>query len=66
MIKNDSELRVMLERVAALERLLQTLRPTARPEEWTALSSGHRLEIERMQGKILDYLVQGAPPVVSR
>jgi len=66
MIKNDSELRVMLERVAALERLLQTLRPTARPEEWTALSSGYRLEIERMQGEILDYLVQGAPPVVSR
>jgi hypothetical protein len=52
--------------VAALERLLQTLGPTACPEEWTALSSGHRLEIERMQGKILDYLVQGAPPVVSR
>jgi hypothetical protein len=66
MIKNDSELQVMQERVAALERLLQTLRPTARPEEWTALSSGYRLEIERMQGEILDYLVQGAPPVVSR
>jgi hypothetical protein len=66
MIKNDSELQVMQERVAALERLLQTLRPTVRPEEWTALSSGYRLEIERMQGEILDYLVQGAPPVVSR
>jgi hypothetical protein len=66
MIKNDSELHVMQERAAALERLLQTLRPTARPEEWTALSSGYRLEIERMQGEILDYLVQGGPPVVSR
>jgi hypothetical protein len=65
MIKNDSELQVMQERVAALERLLQTLRPTARPEEWTALSSEYRLEIERM-GEILDYLVQGAPPAVSR
>ena len=31
------------------------------PEEWPALSSGYRLEIERMQGEILDYLVQGAP-----
>jgi hypothetical protein len=66
MIKNDLELNVMQERVAALERLLLTLRPTARPEEWTALSSGYRLEIERMQGEILDYLIQGAPPVVSR
>lgn len=26
-----------------------------------ALSSGYRLEIERMQGEILDYLVEGAP-----
>jgi hypothetical protein len=30
------------ERVAAVEQLLQTLRPAARPEEWTALSSGYR------------------------
>jgi hypothetical protein len=66
MIRNDAELNVMRERVAALEQLLQTLRPTARPEEWAALSSGYRLEIERMQGEIMDYLVQGAPPVVSR
>ena len=66
MIRNDAELNVMRERVAALEQLLQTLRPTAHPEEWAALSSGYRLEIERMQGEIMDYLVQGAPPVVSR
>ena len=25
------------------------------------MSSGYRLEIERMQGEILDYLVEGAP-----
>jgi hypothetical protein len=37
------------------------MRNTARPEEWPALSSGYRLEIERMQGEILDYLVQNAP-----
>jgi hypothetical protein len=66
MIRNDAELRTMQERVAALERLIQTLRPAARPEEWVALSSGYRLEIERMQGEILDYLVQGAPPTLSR
>ncbi len=61
MIRNDRELAVMRERVTKLETLLETLRRSARPEEWPALSSGYRLEIERMQGEILDYLVQGVP-----
>jgi hypothetical protein len=61
MIRNDQELAVTRERVARLERLLEDLRKTARPEEWPALSSGYRLEIERMQGDILDYLVRAAP-----
>ena len=61
MINNDQELAVTRERVAKLERLLDELRKTARPEEWPALSSGYRLEIERMQGEILDYLVASAP-----
>lgn len=61
MIRNDQELALVRERVAKLEKLLETLRKTARPEEWPALSSGYRLEIERMQGEILDYLVEGAP-----
>lgn len=65
MIANDTELAATRDRVAVLERLLQTLRATARPEEWPALSSGYRLEIERMQGAILDYLVQGAPPAMT-
>jgi hypothetical protein len=52
---------VSRERLAKLEHTLETLRKTARPEEWPALSSGYRLEIERMQGEILDYLVQSAP-----
>jgi len=61
MIRNDQELAVTRERVAQVERLLEALHKTARPEEWPALSSGYRLEIERMQGEILDYLVQDAP-----
>lgn len=60
MIKNDQELIVTRERTARLERLLEELRKIARPEEWPALSSGYRLEIERMQGEILDYLMQPA------
>ncbi len=61
MIRDDQELAVARERVARLEKLLEALRKTARPEEWAALSSGYRLEIERMQGAILDYLVQEVP-----
>lgn len=61
MIRNDQELAVTRERVARLERLLEDLRKTARPEEWPALSSGYRLEIERMQGEVLDYLVRATP-----
>jgi hypothetical protein len=58
MIRDDQQLPVARERVAKLERVLEDLRTTARPEEWPALSSGYRLEIERMQGEILDYLVR--------
>jgi hypothetical protein len=58
-IRNVQELTVTRERVAKLEEILEALRDTTRPEEWPALSSGYRLEIERMQGEILDYLVQG-------
>jgi hypothetical protein len=61
MIGNDQELAVARERVAQQERLLEALQKTARPEEWPAMSSGYRLEIERMQGEILDYLVEGVP-----
>ena len=61
MIRNDQELVVARERVAKLEHLLEDLRKAARPEEWPVLSSGYRLEIERVQGEILDYLVRAAP-----
>lgn len=61
MIHNDTQLAVTRDRVAKLERLLEGLRKTSRPEEWAALSSGYRLEIERMQGEILDYLVESSP-----
>ena len=61
MIRNNEELAVTRERVAMVERLLNGLRKTARPEEWEALSSGYRLEIERMQGEILDYIVERPP-----
>ena len=57
MIRNDKELAVTRQRVAMFECMLEELRKTARSEEWRELSSGYRLEIERMQREILDYLV---------
>ena len=57
MIRDENELAVTRERVATFERMLNELRKTARPEEWQELSSGYRLEIERMQREILNYLV---------
>jgi hypothetical protein len=61
MIRDDNELAVTRQRVAMFERMLEELRKTARPEEWPDLSSGYRIEIERMQREILDYLVKGPP-----
>lgn len=58
MIRNDRELAASREQLARIERVVETLRRTARPEEWPALSSGYRLDIERMQGEILDCLLR--------
>ena len=58
MITNDQELRVTQERIARFQRRLIDLRQTARPEEFEAISSGYRLEIERMQAEVLEYLLR--------
>jgi hypothetical protein len=57
-ITNDQELQVTQERIARLQRLLLQLRSTARPAEFQALASGYRLEIERMEAEVLDYLTR--------
>lgn len=61
MIANDKELAVTRERIATFERMLEELHKTARPDDWPALSEGYRVEIERMQREVLDYLVKGPP-----
>ncbi|MGH8550413.1 MAG: hypothetical protein ACRERU_17800 [Methylococcales bacterium] len=66
MIQNDNELAVTRDHAAKLEKLLESLGQGSRPEEWPALSSGYRLEIERMQGDILDYLTEPASTAVTR
>lgn len=61
MIANDEELRVTQQRIAHLQDWLAQIRRNARPEEFQALASGYRLEIERMQAEILEYLLRPLP-----
>mgnify|MGYP001620147543 CR=1 FL=1 len=60
MIKNEQEMHVTQERIAHFQNWLSELRKTARPEEFEAVSSGYRLEIERMQAEILEFLLHPA------
>ena len=65
MIANDQELAAMRDRLASFERSLEALRAGARPAEWASLSAGYRLEIERMQGEVLDYISRPPPGAVA-
>jgi hypothetical protein len=58
MITNEKELEVTQERIAHFQSWLADLRRTARPEEFRAITSSYRLEIERMQAEVLDYLLR--------
>ena len=61
MIANDEELRVTQERIIHLQDWLAQIRRNARPQEFQATASGYRLEIERMQAEILEYLLRPLP-----
>jgi hypothetical protein len=61
MIANDQELKVTQERIAHLQGWLARIRQNARPEEFEAVASGYRLEIERMQAEVLEYLLRPLP-----
>ena len=58
MIADDRELQVTQERIARFQRLLTNLRQAARPDEFEAAASGYRLEIERMQAEVMEYLLR--------
>ncbi len=58
MIQNDQELNGTQERIAYFQRLLSQLRVTATPEEFPLVASGYRMEIERMQAEVLEYLTR--------
>ena len=61
MIANDQELKVTQERITHLQGWLARIRQNARPEEFEAVASGYRLEIERMQAEVLEYLLRPLP-----
>ena len=63
MITNELELTTTRERIAKFQGWLKQLRQTARPEEFAAVASGYRLEIERMQAEEMEYLLH--PPFVE-
>lgn len=61
MINTDQELEVTKQRIAKFQEWLVKFRQTARPTEFDALASGYRLEIEKMQAEVLDYLLRPLP-----
>jgi hypothetical protein len=65
MIGNDLELAATQERIAYFQNLLAQFRISARPEEFPALASGYRLEIEKMQQEVLEYLTRHASSTVQ-
>ena len=65
MIARDQELKVTQERIDQFQRGLIEIRRTARPEEFDAVTSGYRLEIERMQAEVMEYLLRPAVALAS-
>jgi hypothetical protein len=63
MITNEHELDATQKRIQQLQRWLVKLRHTARPEEFDAVASGYRIEIERMQADVMEYLLH--PPLIK-
>jgi uncharacterized membrane protein (DUF106 family) len=58
MIGNEQELEATRQRIEQFQRWLTQVRQRAAPEEFDAMSSGYRLEIERMQAEMMDYLLR--------
>ncbi len=58
MIQNNTELKTSQQRVAYFQDLLMQLCVKATPEEFLYVSSGYRVEIEKMQKEVLEYLTQ--------
>ncbi len=62
MITNEQDLNATQERIARFQGWLVQMRRTSRPDEFEAAGSGYRLEIERMQAEVMEFLLR-APAV---
>ncbi|MEZ4862267.1 MAG: hypothetical protein R3C14_13200 [Caldilineaceae bacterium] len=60
MIQNEEELRVTKARIERFQKWLLDMRQQVDPEEFLLMSSSYRLEIERMQAEVLEYLLYPA------
>lgn len=60
MIQNEEELRVTKARIERFQKWLLDMRQQVDPEEFSLMSSSYRLEIERMQAEVLEYLLYPA------
>ena len=60
MIQNDEELHVTKARIERFQKWLLDMRQRVEPQEFQLMSSGYRLEIERMQAEVLEYLLYPA------
>jgi hypothetical protein len=58
MIKGEEELRATQQRVERFYSWLAQMRQTARMGEFDAAAGGYRLEVDRMQAEVLDYLLR--------
>jgi len=58
MIANKEELEVTQRRIEYFHHLLEQIRTKATPEQFELMASGYRLEIERMQAEVMDYLLR--------
>jgi hypothetical protein len=58
MIRNDKELEVTRGRIEQFQSWLAQIRDKAGPDEFDSMASGYRLEIERMQAEVMDYLLR--------
>ena len=58
MIANKQELEVTQKRIEYFQHLLEQIREKATPDQFDLMASGYRLEIERMQAEVMNFLLR--------
>ena len=61
MIAGRQELEVTRRRIEYFQNLLEQIRDNADSQDFELMAGGYRLEIERMQAEIMEYLLRPAP-----